>query len=85
MVAAPRPEAPRLPDLHQTVPGVPGVPENTHRLLEDVVRRQGRAVGWGGQVAQDGGGGDCGGVDHHTWSQLTTLSSLSSGSSSLGG
>ena len=48
MVAAPRPEAPRLPDLHQTVPGVP---ENTHRLLEDVVRRQGRAVGWGGQVA----------------------------------
>ena len=82
MVAAPRPEAPRLPDLHQTVPGVP---ENTHRLLEDVVRRQGGAVGWGGQVAQDGGGWDCGGVDHHTSSQLTTLSSLSSGSSSLGG
>ena len=82
MVAAPRPEAPRLPDLHQTVPGVP---ENTHRLLEDVVRRQGRAVGRGGQVAQDGGGWDCGGVDHHTCSQLTTLSSLSSGSSSLGG
>ena len=36
----------------------------THRLLEDVVRGQGRGVGWGRQVPQDGGGWDGRRVDH---------------------
>ena len=62
---SPRPGAPRLPDQHQTrEPIPPRKTIETHRLLEDVVGRQCRGVGWGGQVAQDRGGGDRRWVDH---------------------
>ena len=47
-------------------PDQPICPRVTHRLLEDVVRRQGRGIGGGHQVPQDGGGGDRRRVDHPT-------------------